>query len=64
MKVRIINGSFVNIKILMKLTTSGPAKDSVLVKISNVAELSKKVSDIGAVEVETIGYTCVFKEGD
>lgn len=64
MKVRIIDGSFVNIKTLVKLTPHGPVKEPVLVKINSVDELSRKVREIGAVEVETIGLTCVFKEGN
>ena len=64
MKVRIVNGRpFVSTKVLAKLTPHDPTKDPVLITVSSIEELSKKVKEIGAIEVEAVRTTCLFKEG-
>ena len=64
MKVRITTGTFISAKMLVKLTPHGPVKDPVFVEISTMDELSKKVKEVGAVEVETIKCSYLFKEGN
>ncbi len=63
MKVNIISGPFISAKMLVKLTPYGPVKDPVFVQISSLGELSKKLKEVGAIEVETIGHEYLFKEG-
>lgn len=62
MKVNIVSGPFVNIKRVVRLTPHEPGKDPILVPVDNMNELSMKVKEVGAVEVETLGCIFVFKE--
>jgi hypothetical protein len=62
MKVNIVSGPFVSTKMLVELISHDPSKDPVFVTINTVDELSKKVKEIGATTVTTLGQTFVFKE--
>ena len=62
MKVNIVSGTFISAKMLVKLTPHDPDKDPVMVQLDNMDELSKKVREIGATEVETTGCLYIFKE--
>ncbi len=63
MKVNIVSGPFVSTKMLVRLTSDDPVKDPVLVKITTMDELSKKVKEVGATKIDTIGCTCIFRGG-
>jgi hypothetical protein len=61
MKVNIINGSFVEFRMVVKLMhTHGESK---IVRIETMKELTAEVRKFKAVKVETQEYACVFKEG-
>lgn len=62
MKVNIVSGPFVSVKTLVKLTPHDLVKEPVLVQIDSMDELSRKVKEVGATQVDTIGCICVFKE--
>lgn len=61
MKVNIISGPFISSKMLIKLIPL-VGKEPVLVQISSMNELSKKIREFGAVEVEIIDNKYLFKE--
>ncbi len=63
MKVKFISGTFISKKMLVKLTPHESGKKPVVVQINNMDELSEKVREIGAVEVETTGCLYIFREG-
>lgn len=61
MKVRIITGTVIEFKMVVKLENiQGESK---IVKIETMDDLSIEVKKFGAGTVDTLGPTCIFKEG-
>ncbi len=63
MKVNIVSGPFISTKMLVRLTSDDPVKDPVLVKITTMAELTKKVKETGTTKINVVGSVCIFREG-
>jgi hypothetical protein len=62
MKVNIINGSVVDVKMKVKLLLTDNRGESIL-SIKSMDDLSEQAKKLGVVTVTILGPTCDFKEG-